>query len=111
MKSNSVRNSELFFLFLLHSDTTKEQKYYILLNLSKKQFQALVELLYNLTQNNHIKVSGGLKQILKQHSNLLKKITSVRSVKEYKKYIKKNYRSIYKILSKTKTVIQEIVQT
>jgi hypothetical protein len=110
MKTNLVKRNEFLFLFLLHPDTTKEQKYHILFNLSKTQIYAIIELLYNLKKNSNISVPRGLAKTLKEHSFLIDKLFLPHQVGVNQRYIKKHYRTIYQILLRAKRVILGIIE-
>lgn len=111
MRLNIIAENIFFFQFLLDSKTTKEQKYYSLINTSNEQLKAIIEILYNLINNHHLELTTSLKQTIKRNNTLLTKFSSSHKVLYHKrKLIKRHYRIIYLILSQAKHIISQIIK-
>lgn len=109
MQGDYLKESESFFRFLLDSNTTKQQKEFLLLNLSQKQQQAIIEIIHNFLKNNYIKITPTLKKAIKQHHHLLIKFISPKSLSLQYKLIHKHFKVIYLILSKGKDTILSVL--
>ena len=109
MQGVYLKQSNLFFLFLLDPNSTKEQKRFILRNLSKSQSQAVLEFLYNLSNNKHIQLNPTLQRFIKQNQHLFSKIPTSKKYTVHCKFIRKHYRTIYVALSKAKNILLQVL--
>lgn len=105
--------SKSFFFFLLDPNVSREQKHYLLLNLSKLQVQAITEVLYNITKNRYIKLSPSLQKKLKRNEKLIKKLLSQPQTRllEKRRLIRKHNHLIYQIISDAKDIIFQALKT
>lgn len=110
MLGEYLQKSYFFFLFLFDSNSTKEQKGFILQNLSKYQLQSIIEILYNLFKNKNIKYSTSLKKVISQNQFLFNKVLISKRQSVQRKFIQKHYRLIYLVLSKAKGIILQILE-
>lgn len=110
MQGVYLKQSNLFFLFLFDSNSTKEQKRFILRNLSKTQSQAVIEVLYNLSKNKHIQLTTSLRRFINQSQHLFSKIPTSKNYSKHLKFIQKHYRTIYIVLSKSKNIILQALK-
>lgn len=109
MQPNYLKKSKLFFLFLFDSNTTEEQKRFILLNLSKNQYKSIIEILYNLVENKYVKIPPSLQKTIKQNYRLLNKILSTKKPSDRFKHIQKHYKLIYSVLFKGKYILFQVI--
>lgn len=113
VKKYSFVKSKSFFFFLLDPNVSREQKHYLLLNLSKLQVQAITEVLYNITKNRYIKLSPSLQKKLKRNEKLIKKLLSQPQTRllEKRRLIRKHNHLIYQIISDAKDIIFQALKT
>ena len=109
MQGGYLKQSNIFFLFLLDSNSTKEQKRFILRNLSKTQSQAVIEILYNLAKNKHIQLTPPLQRFIRKNQHLFSKIPTSKNYPVHCKFIKKHYRTIYVALFKAKNILLKVL--
>jgi len=107
MSTRSLKKSKHFLSFLLDSNTTKVQKRYILSNTSKHQLQSIIEILYNISKNNFIKITPSTKKLFTSNLQIIKKLLSNPRKLTLSKYklVRKYYQLVYHILFKVKDVI------
>jgi hypothetical protein len=109
MSRRYLQKSDNFFKFLLDSNTSSQQKQFILQNLSKPQLQSIIEILYNLFQNKNIRYSPTLEKLIKQHQSTFNKLFRSKKFLIHRRFIKKHYHLIYSVLYKAKAVISQFI--
>lgn len=104
---NILKKTKYYFLFLLDSNSSKEQIHFILSNPSKIHLKAIIEVSHNLLENPHLKLTTSLKKDLSKNKRILLKLTSSRNkdLSLKRKIIRKNWQIIYQILNKAKSII------
>jgi len=107
MSNNSLNKSRYFLSFLLDNTTSKEQKQFILLNASKLQLQAIIEIIYNISKNHYIKITPLTKKTITSNLRIIKKLISTPRKLTPSKYklLQKHYKIIYHILFIVKDII------
>jgi hypothetical protein len=110
MTKGYLQKTHSFFTFLLDSNSSKQQKRFILQNLSKIQLQSIIEILYNLFQNKNIQYSPGLVKVIKKHQSTFDRLFTSKKYSIHRRFIKKHYHLIFRVLYKAKPVISQILE-
>lgn len=111
MSRRYLQKSHNFFNFLLDSNTSNQQKQFVLQNLSKPQLQSIIEIIYNLFQNKNIQYSPTLEKLINQHQTTFNKLFRSQKFLIHRRFIKKHYHLIYSVLYKAKAVISQILNS
>jgi len=103
-----LKQGKSFFNFIFDKNTSKEQIRFILCNPTPTHLQSIIEVVYNLLENNFIKVPLSVERKLKQHSHFLSTFILLKERKKLtlpKKILRKHFRLIFFILYKSKKLI------
>jgi hypothetical protein len=109
MSRRYLQKSNSFLIFLLDSNTSSQQKKFILQNLSKLQLQSIIEIIYNLFQNKNIQYSPTLEKLINRHQTTFNKLFRSKKFSIHRRFIKKHYHLIYSVLLKASAVISQIL--
>lgn len=101
-----LKESKYFLLFLIDPSSSKQQIHFLLSNPSKTHLKAIIEILFNLLENQHLKLSVPLKKFISQNKKLLSNLTSPQKSLLYRrKLLQTHYKIIYHLLVKAKSSI------
>jgi cytochrome c2 len=108
-----VSKSRNFFLFLLDKNSTKKQIQNILVNAADIHIYSIIEICYNLLENNYINIPPSLKSIIKKYKPTIEKFTysSTKTLTPQRKILRKHYKLFFFLINKSKTFIIKLLSS
>lgn len=107
-----LQQCKFFLNFLFAKSTPKEQIRFILRNPASIHLQCFIEIIFNLLENNFIKIPLPVKRKIKQHKKVLFRFVSLKGKNNFsysRKILRKYYKLIFFILYKSKNIILQAI--
>lgn len=101
-----LKRSKSFFEFIFDRYTPKKQIRFLLCNPTHLQLQSIIEVVYNLEQNNFIKIPSLVRRKIKDNKRIVSGFTSSKKqLEKAEKILNKHFRFIFFLLYKSKQLI------
>ena len=107
-----LKQSKPFFNYIFDKNTPKEQIRFILCNPALTHLKSIIEVVYNLLENNFIKIPLSVKRKIKQYKQFINHFVDLKEKKKLrlaKKVLRKHYRLFFFLLYNSRKLISQVL--